>query len=65
LTLLLVRHGESAPALPDQPFALRDGHGDPELDPVGNSADEFARTIKADVTTWTAVAKAAKIQIDQ
>jgi probable phosphoglycerate mutase len=34
-TLLLVRHGESAPALPDQPFALRDGHGDPELDPVG------------------------------
>jgi probable phosphoglycerate mutase len=34
-TLLLVRHGESAPALPGQPFALCDGHGDPELDPVG------------------------------
>jgi 2,3-bisphosphoglycerate-dependent phosphoglycerate mutase len=34
-TVLLVRHGESAPAIPDQPFALRDGHGDPELDPVG------------------------------
>ena len=34
-TVLLVRHGESAPALPDRPFELRDGHGDPELDPVG------------------------------
>jgi probable phosphoglycerate mutase len=34
-TVLLVRHGESAPAIPDQPFALLDGHGDPELDPVG------------------------------
>jgi probable phosphoglycerate mutase len=34
-TLLLVRHGESAPAIPDQPFELRDGHGDPPLDPVG------------------------------
>jgi probable phosphoglycerate mutase len=34
-TVLLVRHGESAPAVPDQPFDLRDGHGDPALDPVG------------------------------
>ena len=34
-TILLVRHGESAPAHPDRPFALRDGHGDPPLDPVG------------------------------
>jgi 2,3-bisphosphoglycerate-dependent phosphoglycerate mutase len=34
-TLLLVRHGESAPAHPDRPFATRDGHGDPPLDPVG------------------------------
>jgi len=34
-TILLVRHGESAPAHPDRPFSLRDGHGDPELDPVG------------------------------
>jgi len=33
--VLVVRHGESAPAHPDRPFALRDGHGDPELDPVG------------------------------
>lgn len=33
--LLLVRHGESAPARDDQPFALVDGHGDPELAPAG------------------------------
>lgn len=29
--ILLVRHGESAPARPDEPFALVDGQGDPEL----------------------------------
>jgi 2,3-bisphosphoglycerate-dependent phosphoglycerate mutase len=34
-TVLLVRHGESRPAHPDRPFRLVDGHGDPELDPVG------------------------------
>ena len=34
-TVLLVRHGESAPAVPGEPFPLRDGHGDPPLDPVG------------------------------
>ena len=34
-TVLLVRHGESRPAHPDRPFPLLDGHGDPELDPVG------------------------------
>lgn len=34
-TLLVVRHGESAPEMPNQRFALRDGHGDPELHPVG------------------------------
>jgi 2,3-bisphosphoglycerate-dependent phosphoglycerate mutase len=33
--ILLVRHGESAPADPDEPFPLVDGHGDPPLDPVG------------------------------
>lgn len=33
--LLLVRHGESAPAHPDRPFALVDGQGDPELAPNG------------------------------
>jgi probable phosphoglycerate mutase len=34
-TLLIVRHGESAPEVRGQPFALKDGHGDPELHPVG------------------------------
>lgn len=33
--LLLVRHGESAPARVDRPFALVDGHGDPDLSPAG------------------------------
>lgn len=33
--LLLIRHGESAPARPDTPFPLVDGHGDPELAPAG------------------------------
>jgi 2,3-bisphosphoglycerate-dependent phosphoglycerate mutase len=36
-TVLLVRHGESAPAHPDRPFPLVDGHGDPPLDPVGHA----------------------------
>ena len=34
-TVLLVRHGESAPAHPERPFPLRGGHGDPPLDAVG------------------------------
>jgi 2,3-bisphosphoglycerate-dependent phosphoglycerate mutase len=34
-TVLLVRHGESAAAVPGQPFRLVDGHGDPELHPEG------------------------------
>jgi len=33
--ILLVRHGESRPARPDDPFPLVDGHGDPELAPQG------------------------------
>ncbi|MFN8050440.1 MAG: histidine phosphatase family protein [Acidimicrobiales bacterium] len=33
--VLLVRHGESAPAVPDRPFPLADGHGDPPLHPDG------------------------------
>lgn len=33
--ILLVRHGESAPFKPGQPFALLDGHGDPPLAPGG------------------------------
>ncbi len=39
--MLLVRHGESAPAHPDRPFPLRDGHGDPPLDPVGEQQAEL------------------------
>jgi probable phosphoglycerate mutase len=33
--LILVRHGESEPAVEGQPFALVDGHGDPALSPEG------------------------------
>jgi probable phosphoglycerate mutase len=33
--LVLVRHGESAPAVVGQPFDLVDGHGDPALSPEG------------------------------
>jgi len=38
--ILLVRHGESEPARPDQPFPLLDGQGDPDLDPVGHAQAE-------------------------
>lgn len=31
----LVRHGQSAPADPDRPFELVDGHGDPHLTELG------------------------------
>jgi 2,3-bisphosphoglycerate-dependent phosphoglycerate mutase len=40
-TVLLVRHGESAPAIPGQSFPLRNGHGDPPLDPVGERQAEL------------------------
>ena len=33
--ILLVRHGESAPFRPGEPFPLVDGHGDPPLSPEG------------------------------
>jgi probable phosphoglycerate mutase len=33
--ILLVRHGESRAATPDDPFPLVGGHGDPELHPNG------------------------------
>lgn len=33
--MLLVRHGESAPFRPGEPFPLVDGHGDPPLAPDG------------------------------
>ncbi len=35
-TLLLIRHGESAAAVPGEPFPLKDGHGDPPLHPAGH-----------------------------
>jgi probable phosphoglycerate mutase len=35
-SILLVRHGESAPARAGESFDLVDGHGDPPLDPVGH-----------------------------
>jgi probable phosphoglycerate mutase len=40
-TVLLVRHGESAPAHPDRPFATKGGHGDPALDPFGEKQAEL------------------------
>lgn len=33
--LLLIRHGESQPAFPDQPFPITDGRADPGLAPEG------------------------------
>ena len=36
-----------------------------ELDPVGNTSEEFARTIEKDTETWASVAKAANIKIEQ
>jgi tripartite-type tricarboxylate transporter receptor subunit TctC len=36
-----------------------------ELDPVGNTSEEFARTIEKDTETWAAVAKVANIKIQQ
>src|SRR3954463_6562371 len=38
--LLIVRHGESAPARPDAPAPTVDGHGDPELAPEGRDQAE-------------------------
>lgn len=46
--ILLVRHGESAPAKPTEPFPLVDGHSDPPLDPVGHrQAQQVASRILA------------------
>lgn len=46
--ILLVRHGASAAAIPDQPFPSIDGYGDPPLAPEGEeqaaaTADRLAR----------------------
>jgi tripartite-type tricarboxylate transporter receptor subunit TctC len=34
------------------------------IDPVGNTSEEFARIIAANIAKWTAVAKAANIKAD-
>jgi len=34
--ILLIRHGESQPAIAGQPFVMKDGHGDPALHPNGH-----------------------------
>ncbi len=39
--ILLVRHGESRAASPDNPFPLVDGHGDPELHANGERQAEL------------------------
>jgi probable phosphoglycerate mutase len=39
--ILLVRHGESAPHVEGQPFAVVDGHGDPELAAEGLAEAEL------------------------
>ena len=38
--IVLVRHGASAAAIPDQPFPSIDGHGDPPLAPEGEQQAE-------------------------
>ena len=35
--LLLIRHGESAPARPGESFPMKDGHGDPALHENGHA----------------------------
>ena len=48
-TILLVRHGESAPAIPEQPFPLVDGHGDPPLHPEGHAqAERVAQRLRSE-----------------
>jgi len=46
--IVLVRHGASAPALAEQPFELRDGHGDPPLAPEGVRQAEVVAARLAD-----------------
>lgn len=47
--VLLVRHGATIPAIPGEPFALKDGHGDPPLAPHGEAqAEAVARRLAAE-----------------
>lgn len=43
-----MRHGESEPAVPDRPFPLVDGHGDPALAPDGRQQAEAVAERLAD-----------------
>jgi probable phosphoglycerate mutase len=48
-TLLLVRHGESAPVREDEPVELLEGQSDPALDPVGvEQAERLAARLGAE-----------------
>lgn len=48
--IILVRHGETVPATPGDPFVLLDGHGDPELAPEGRvQADKVAARLSDDM----------------
>jgi 2,3-bisphosphoglycerate-dependent phosphoglycerate mutase len=48
-TILLVRHGESEPAIPGRPFPLVGGHGDPALHPDGRAqAEQVAVRLKSE-----------------
>lgn len=54
--LLLVRHGESAAADPEQPFELVDGHGDPPLHEDGRvQAQQVCRRLVDSGETFAAV----------
>lgn len=46
--ILLVRHGESEPAVPGRPFPLVGGHGDPALAPEGRDQAEAVAERLAD-----------------
>ena len=74
--VLLVRHGQSAPFVPDRPFALVNGHGDPHLTELGRHqavlvgerlAEEPVDAIYASSLTrtqQTAAPLAAKLGLD-
>lgn len=47
--LIVVRHGASAAAVPDEPFDLLDGHSDPPLAPEGREqAEKVANRLEAE-----------------
>jgi probable phosphoglycerate mutase len=47
--LVLVRHGQSIPAVEGTPFPLHDGHGDPPLSPAGEAQAEAVASRLADL----------------